>query len=62
MTCSGGSAVIEAMDLLVTGQCTARCLLAMETPPGWPGCRCACSGLFYASLIGAAVSPVLVAS
>lgn len=46
---------LEACDLLAAGMCSARCLLAMETPPGWPGCTCVCGGRYHAALIGAPV-------
>jgi hypothetical protein len=47
--------VIEAADLLYTGLCSPRCLLAMETPPGWCGCACPCDGRYHAALVFAPV-------
>lgn len=49
---------VDVIDLLAAGACTARCLLAMETPPGWAGCGCPCDGRYHAALIWAAVTPI----
>jgi hypothetical protein len=48
----------DAADLLAAGLCSARCLLAMETPPGWAGCGCVCNGTWHAALIDADVQPI----
>lgn len=46
---------MEANELLFAGLCSARCLLAMETPQGWVGCTCVCDGRYHAALIFAPV-------
>lgn len=48
----------EAADLLEAHLCSARCLLAMETPPGWSGCGCVCDGRYHAALIDAPARPI----
>lgn len=48
----------EAADLLEAHLCSARCLLAMETPPGWVGCTCVCGGAWHAALIDVDVQPI----
>lgn len=50
---------MDAADLLFAGLCTARCLLAMETPQGWCGCACPCDGRYHAALTFARVRPVV---
>jgi hypothetical protein len=49
---------MDVADLLFAGLCSARCLLAMETPPGWVGCRCTCDGRYHAALIDHQVEPI----
>lgn len=49
---------MDAADLLAGGVCSARCLLAMETPPGWVGCGCPCDGRYHAALIYHLVQPI----
>lgn len=49
---------VDVIDILAADLCSARCLLAMETPPGWAGCGCPCDGRYHAALIWAAVTPI----
>ena len=53
---------MEACDVLTAGLCSPACLLAMETPQGWPGCKCPCRGRFHAALTFARVPGAVWAS